>query len=228
MRRAFRSLGALSVALLLVPTFIACNRQPSGNEKAGLEEVVNVATDAYIYGFPLVVMDMTRKQMTNVDSAGPLRAPIGQFARMRTFPTAAYRDVPGANTDTLYTTAWIDVSHEPWILSIPDMGDRYYMTPMLDAWTNVFKSPGTRTTGDKPREVRYYWSGMVRHSSPRCNRNQSAHGISLDFGPYLLHWHTRRLRKGSRATGQVFVNSAQLLRQDIQSSAGASGCLTSI
>ncbi len=116
-----------------------------------LQEAVSIATDAYIYGFPLVIIDMTRKQMTNVDSAGQVRAPMGQFVRMRTFPTAEYRDVPGANTDTLYTNVWLDISKEPWIFSIPDMGDRYYMMPMLDGWTNVFKSPGTRTTGNKPQ-----------------------------------------------------------------------------
>ncbi len=164
MRRAFRSLGVLPVVLLLVPTFIACNRQPSGNEKAGSEETVSVATDAYIYGFPLAVMDMTRKQTTNVDSAGPTRAPMGQLIRMRTYPTAEYRDVPGANTDTLYTMVWLDVSKEPWIFSIPDMGDRYYMMPMLDAWTNVFQSPGTRTTGNKGQKYAITgpgWSGTL-------------------------------------------------------------------
>ena len=129
-----------------------------------VEVAVSDAVDAYIYGYPLVTMDMTRKQTTNVDSAGPLRAPMGQFVRMRIFPTAAYRDVPGANTDTLYTNAWIDVSQEPWILSIPDMGDRYYMVPMLDGWTNVFKSPGTRTTGEKPQRYAITgpgWSGTL-------------------------------------------------------------------
>ncbi len=80
------------------------------------------------------------------------------------YPTAEYRDVPGANTDTLYTTVWLDVSKEPWIFSIPDMGDRYYMMPMLDGWTNVFKSPGTRTTGNKAQKYAITgpgWSGTL-------------------------------------------------------------------
>ena len=51
------------------------------------------------------------------------------------------------NADTLYTTAFVDVDKEPWILSIPDMKDRYYLFPMLDGWTNVFQVPGKRTTG---------------------------------------------------------------------------------
>ncbi len=132
--------------------------------QSGVVGAVNDAVDAYIFGFPLVLMDMTRKQMTNVDTAGPLRAPMGQLIRMRTYPTADYRDVPGANTDTLYTMVWLDVSKEPWVFSIPDMGDRYYMTPMLDGYTNVFESPGTRTTGNKPQKYAITgpgWSGTL-------------------------------------------------------------------
>jgi hypothetical protein len=126
------------------------------------EAAVNDVVAAYLYGFSLVTIDMTRKQMTNVDSAGPERAPMGQLARMRTYPTAEYRDVPGANTDTLYTTVWLDVSKEPWVVSIPDKGDRYYMMPMLDSWTNVFQSPGTRMTGNKTQKYAITgpgWSG---------------------------------------------------------------------
>ncbi len=130
----------------------------------GVEETVSDAVDAYIYGFPLVLMDMTRKQVTNVASPEATRAPMGQFIRMRTYPTSAYRDVPGANTDTLYTMVWLDVSKEPWVLSIPDMGSRYYMMPTLDGWTNVFQVPGTRTTGNKPQKYVITgpgWSGTL-------------------------------------------------------------------
>lgn len=81
---------------------VACSPSKTKSQP-GVEEAVSDAVDAYIYGFPLVVMDMTRKQVTNVASPEASRAPMGQFLRMRTYPTAAYRDIPGANTDTLYT-----------------------------------------------------------------------------------------------------------------------------
>ena len=106
-----------------------------------------LATDAYIYGYPLVTMEMTRRIMTNVAAPEGNRAPMGQFAKAREYPNASFRDVTAPNADTLYTLAWIDVGTEPWVLSIPDMKDRYYLVPLLDAWTNVFQVPGKRTTG---------------------------------------------------------------------------------
>jgi len=111
-----------------------------------------IATEAYIYGYPLVTMEMTRRVMTNVAEPEATRAPMGHLLRLRKYPTAAYKDVTAPNADTLYTTAWIDVGKEPWILSLPDAHDRYYLFPMLDAWTDVFEVPGKRTTGTGPQK----------------------------------------------------------------------------
>lgn len=108
-----------------------------------------LATDAYIYGYPLVTMEMTRRVVTNVSSVEGTRGPMGQFVKLREYPDAKFRDVTAPNADTLYTTAWIDVGDEPWVLSLPDMQDRYFLFPMLDGWTNVFQVPGKRTTGTK-------------------------------------------------------------------------------
>jgi hypothetical protein len=112
----------------------------------GLEDFW-LATDAYIYGYPLVTMEMTRRIMTNVAAPEGSRGPMGQFIRAREYPDASFRDVTAPNADTLYTTSWIDVGKEPWVLSIPDMKGRYFLMPMLDGWTNVFQVPGKRTTG---------------------------------------------------------------------------------
>jgi hypothetical protein len=112
----------------------------------GLEDFW-LATDAYIYGYSLVTMEFTRRVMTNVAAPEGTRAPMGQFVRARAYPDASFRDVTAPNADTLYTTAWADLGAEPWVLTIPDMHDRYFLFPMLDGWTNVFQVPGTRTTG---------------------------------------------------------------------------------
>src|SRR5262249_6222868 len=106
-----------------------------------------LATDAYIYGYPLVTMEMTRRVMTNVPALQGTRGPMGQFIKLRQYPDATFRDVTAPNADTLYTSAWLDVGKEPWVLSIPDMKDRYFLVPLLDGWTNVFHVPGKRTTG---------------------------------------------------------------------------------
>jgi hypothetical protein len=106
-----------------------------------------LATDAYIYGYPLVTMEMTRRVITNVASVAGTRGPMGQFIKLRQYPDASFRDVTAPNADTLYTIAWLDVGKEPWVLSIPDMKDRYFLMPMLDGWTDVFQVPGKRTTG---------------------------------------------------------------------------------
>jgi hypothetical protein len=106
-----------------------------------------LASEAYIYGYPLVTMEMTRRVMTNVAAPVGTRAPMGQWIKARQYPDASFRDVTAPNADTLYTTIWLDVGNEPWIVSIPDLKGRYALFPMLDGWTTVFQVPGKRTTG---------------------------------------------------------------------------------
>lgn len=115
------------------------------------QEAARIASDAYVFGYPLVTMEMTRRISTNVPNATAHlgRAPMGQFYMSRTYPNASFRDVTAPNADTLYCTAWLDLGAEPWVVSWPEMKDRYYLMPMLDAWTNVIGVPGTRTTGDQ-------------------------------------------------------------------------------
>ncbi len=156
---------AISTGLMLVaavglfPTHAAAAVTP--------EEAAAIGVDAYIYGYPLVTMEMTRRVMTNVEKPEGTRAPMGQFVRMRAYPTAAYRDVTAPNADTLYTVAWIDVSKEPYVLSVPEMGDRYWLFPMLDGWTEVFQAPGKRTTGTKAKTYAITgpnWKGKLPQS----------------------------------------------------------------
>ena len=121
-----------------------------GGEFLGIGEGLGdfwLATDAYIYGYPLVTMELTRRVITNVVQPEGTKAPMGQIIKLREYPNASFRDVTAPNADTLYTTAFFDVGSEPWVLSIPDMKGRYALFPMLDGWTTVFQVPGKRTTG---------------------------------------------------------------------------------
>ena len=116
------------------------------------------------YGIPLVMMDLTMKRMTNVSHPGGIAAPLNQFAHAPIFPPASFKNVVRANVDTLYSSAFLDLSSEPLVLSAPDTGSRYYLLPMFDAWTNVFATPGARTTGTKAANFVITgpdWKGMV-------------------------------------------------------------------
>jgi hypothetical protein len=110
-------------------------------------EDFEVASDAYVFGYPLVTMEMTRRVVTNVAAPVGTRGPMGQLIKLRSYPDATFRDVTAPNPDTLYTTAFFDVGDEPWVLSVPDMKGRYFLLPFLDGWTDVFAVPGSRTTG---------------------------------------------------------------------------------
>jgi hypothetical protein len=113
------------------------------------EEAVKIGTEAYIYGYPLVTMELTRRVMTNTETPDKNHAPMGQFYNAKTYPDATFKDVTAPNADTLYSTAWLDLGKEPFVLSLPDEGDRYFLIPMLSGYTDVFAVPGKRTTGDK-------------------------------------------------------------------------------
>jgi hypothetical protein len=129
----------------------------------GLDEFA-LATDAYVFGYPLVTMEMTRRIVTNVAEVKGTRGPMGQIIKLREYPDATFRDVTAPNADTLYTTAFLDVEKEPWVVSLPDMKDRYALFPMLDGWTTVFQVPGKRTTGTGPQTYAITgpgWSGSL-------------------------------------------------------------------
>ena len=86
---------------------------------ASPEEAEAIATLAYGYGFPLVLMDVSREVMTAVPSVEAQKAPINQFVHIAAFPDDTYRDVVSPNVDTLYSLAWLDLAAEPIVLPGP-------------------------------------------------------------------------------------------------------------
>lgn len=135
-------LAALSLA------FVAWTGAPSvARDQTDEKEATEIGIEAYIYGYPLVTMELTRRVMTNVAAPRGTRAPMGQFLIMRRYPDASFKDVTAPNADTLYSTAWLDLAKEPYVLNLPDMDGRYFLMPMLSGWTDVFEVPGKRTTG---------------------------------------------------------------------------------
>lgn len=133
---------------------ISCNQPGSKQSKSknsGLssDSVIALAEQAYIFGYPLVIMDATKNVSTNFEQPVPntVLAPVNQFGHFSSFPDASFKDVVKPNNDTYYSCAWLNLKAEPMVLSVPNTNDRYYLLPMLDAYTNVFASPGKRTTG---------------------------------------------------------------------------------
>jgi hypothetical protein len=112
-----------------------------------VDEVRNVAAEAYSYLYPLVTMDVTRMQLTDTVTGGTGHAAPNTVTHLREFPSAEFRTVVAPNFDTLYSSAWLDLADGPLVLEVPDSGGRYYLLPMLDMWTDVFAAPGWRTTG---------------------------------------------------------------------------------
>jgi len=142
----------LLLATLPAPAQEAKRAEVTASEPERETEAFNLGTEAYIYGYPLVIMETVRRVMINVAAPEGFHAPLGQFAHQRQYPDASFKGVPNPNTDTLFSFAWLDLSKEPYILSLPDEKGRYYLMEMLDAWTNVFAAPGKRTSGTKAQK----------------------------------------------------------------------------
>lgn len=137
------------------------------------EQAHAIALEAYLYLYPLVTMELTRLQLCCSEPAGRAgHGPMGTFVHVRSFPDASFREVVRPNFDTLYSTAWVDVSAEPVVVSAPASPDRFYQLPCVDMWTDVFASPGTRTNG--PDAVQFAlcdpgWSGALPRGVQRID-----------------------------------------------------------
>jgi len=137
------------------------------------QEAYQIGMETYIYTYPLVTMDVTRRQATNVEAGKTVgRGPVNTFTHIRAYPTAEFRDVVRPNFDTLYSIAWLDLTKEPMVVSVPDTEGRYYLLPMYDMWSDAFAVPGTRTSGTKAASyavVRPDWAGTLPPNVERIN-----------------------------------------------------------
>jgi hypothetical protein len=137
------------------------------------QETYEIGVEAYTYLYPMVLMDVTRRQAVNVEAGKTIgRGPMNTFVHVPIFPPVDFRDVVRPNFDTLYSVAWLDLTKEPMVVTAPDTQGRYYMLPMLDMWTDVFACPGKRTTGTGASRFAVVppgWLGKIPEDVQRIN-----------------------------------------------------------
>jgi hypothetical protein len=159
-----RHLPRVTLAALAISGLTAAAAAAQQVQSVSEQEARDIARDAYVYAYPMLVMEMTRRVGTNVEKPDGTRAPMNQIANVRAFPTPSFTDVVRPNADTLYSPMFFDVSKDPMVFSVPDSGGRYYLLPMLDMWTDVFAVPGKRTTGTGAQTfavVGPHWQGQL-------------------------------------------------------------------
>ena len=165
--------GAFLASILVMAPANAALTQQAANK---------AATDAYEFGFPIVLMDVTKTQATNVAKPTTTSAaPLGQFSNIPAFPPPENHAVVAPNADTLYSVAWVNLAREPMILHVPDYKGRYFLMPMLDMWTNVFQSPGSRTGYEKGGNFAVVgpgWSGTLPSGLTKFKRRHRRFGSS--------------------------------------------------
>lgn len=140
--------------IFIICLFTGCKKEDkkaTNEKKVAIVEhdstIIKTAEIAYLYGLPLVLTDINRRQSTNVEEAGSTGAPINQFAHKSTFPDTTLKNGTQLNADTYYSSAWLDLGRGPVVLSVPDTYGRYYQLSMQDAYTNIFSTLNKRTTG---------------------------------------------------------------------------------
>ncbi len=139
---------ALTLCLLLGSALTSPAMAQTGSTAITEQEAQAIAVDAYVYLYPLVTMDVTRRQFTNIEPGKEIgKGPMNMFSNVPEYPPADFKGVVRPNFDTLYSIAYLDMTKEPMVVSVPDTNGRYYLLPMLDMWSDVFASPGWRTTG---------------------------------------------------------------------------------
>jgi len=186
----------------LIPTSVVASSSP--------EQAVNytaIAAQAFIYEYSLVTLHITEQQLTNVPAPiydpakGSAAAPINQFALNLGVPNSNFTAVVAPNADTLYSICWLDLSNGPMVLTVPNMNGRYYLMPTLDAWTDVFTSPGTRTGFES--------GGNFVYVGPNWNGTIPA-GLNVINSPTDVAWILGRIEVNSSSTADIAaVNALQ-------------------
>lgn len=122
---------------------------------------------AYAWGYPLVRMERVARDYVDVPNPKPAtsyRAPLNQIGWARELASPSALDMPTANNDTAYLSSVVDLSHGPFVLSVPDTHDRYYVVDVFDMWQELEHYIGRRVTGTKAGRFVFVppaWKGSI-------------------------------------------------------------------
>ena len=136
------------ILFAIVILVTACNTgTKTGTQNLSPDEAKALAKEAWLFGLPVVMFEKQFDFGSYVTKPDETRAPVNQFVHYRKFVDASNRSVVGFNVDNLYSFGSLDLSKEPIILSVPAMGDRFWLMQIIDAWNGVPAAPGSRTHG---------------------------------------------------------------------------------
>lgn len=193
--------------LFILLLFFSCQSDttkvstPEGEKEISTDELLKTIGQSYVFGYPLVLMDLTKKVSTNIETPHPTRpiAPVNQLGHFRSFPDHTLTAIVKPNVDTYYSIAWFDLEKEPQVLSMPAT-ERYYLLPLYDAYSNIFASPGTRTTGTTAQTLLIAgptWKG------------ETPEGMTLIQSPTQMAWLLGRIQVNSPEDGATTVKALQ-------------------
>lgn len=187
------------VCMAFTISLMSCKRNENSTVTStnGIDSTsVKIAEEAFLYCYSLVIMDLTKKKLTNFVKPTADGAPINQFANKSSFPDYTFTDVVRPNADTYYSSAFCDVTNDALVFSVPATNGRYYMMPILDAYSNIFESPGSRTTGDK--------AGTFLITGPNWNGNVPK-GMKQIKSPTNILWILGRIQCNGKEDGVKVV-----------------------
>ena len=134
----------------------------SNSETLTQQEISNIATLAYVYGYSPVDVMEARELMAKDPETGEFS--VNTMINFKDLLGPDWTAVVSPNRDTLYSPTYLDLTEEPLVFHVPDLGDRYYTFQMIDFYTNNFDYIGKRTTGTAENDfviVGPNWSGDI-------------------------------------------------------------------
>ncbi len=206
----------MKIIAWILASLIAMNTAPSAPSGGTPGDVKEAARQGYLFAYPLVLMDETRKVALS-------RQPANSFNHAQAFPDDRFRAVVRPNADTLYSSAWLDLSKEPVLLHVPDTHGRYYLMQIMDAWTETIASPGKRTTGTSEATFAIVgpgWKGTLPNGVKRIDcptnmawvigRTQTNSAADYENVHAIQSGYTLSTLSGTKAMPSTAVQSASV------------------